>query len=58
MKNTNVLIESTCIYCHQPLIESDTSVYPFYCSDPCRVETGHALKEYFDSLGSDLGTGS
>jgi len=47
----------TCIYCHQPLIESDSSIFPFYCSTQCRVETGIALKDYFDDLGSDLGTG-
>ena len=47
----------TCLYCHQPLIESDTSIYPFYCSIPCQKETGDALKRYFDELGTDLGTG-
>jgi len=47
-----------CIYCHMPLIESTTPQYPFYCSTKCKTETGKALKEYFDELGSDLGTGS
>jgi len=47
----------TCIYCHQPLIESTDPIYPFYCSEKCRMKTGVALKEYFDQLGSDLGTG-
>lgn len=52
-----IIKTKTCIYCHQPLIESDTSIYPFYCSNKCMNETGKSLKEYFDDLGSDLGTG-
>ena len=58
MQKVLTITEKTCIYCHQPLIESDTAVYPFYCSQDCRHETGIALKDYFEDLGSDLGTGS
>ena len=58
MLGTKKQTQKTCLYCHQPLIESDTSVYPFYCSQRCRRETGKALKAYFEELGGDLGTGS
>ncbi len=57
MKLTATKTQLKCIYCHTPLIESDSSIHPFYCSPPCRTETSKALRAYFDELGSDLGTG-
>lgn len=55
--NTKVTTISKCIYCHVPLIETNKPSYPFYCSDVCKEETSIALKDFFDALGSDLGTG-
>jgi len=55
--NTKTNKIAKCIYCHTPLIESDSSKQSFYCSDFCKHETGLALKEFFEELGSDLGTG-
>ena len=59
MKHTSTKTTTTCkcLYCHTPLIEMDESIFPFYCSEECRHETSIALKEYFDELGTDLGTG-
>jgi len=52
-----VKIERKCIYCHTPLIEVDKPLNYLYCSNPCMEKTTEALKDYFDDLKSDLGTG-